>query len=270
MKREYSIGEISKIYNLGTDSLRYYEKKGILSPARKDNGYRVYTLDDIWRLNTIKDMRKLGFSVNQIKEYIDNRSIETTTDLIEKEIKIIEEEIMPLIRLRETLEKKLKTLDKLRKTERFEEVKIEKLKERKIIFTDDEFLKGEEIDLAFRALESRDDSKLSLFANKDMGVFISEEGLEKGDYTLYQNAFFLVEDNESTYDDTIPEGYFATLVYRGSYKKNPEYFSKMIKVIKEKGYVPNAPAIKIYRLDIHGTSFEEEFITEIQLPIIKK
>ena len=37
MKQYYTIGEISKIYQIGTDSLRYYEKLGILSPRRGAN-----------------------------------------------------------------------------------------------------------------------------------------------------------------------------------------------------------------------------------------
>ncbi|MCC5909758.1 MAG: MerR family transcriptional regulator [Clostridiaceae bacterium] len=269
MKKEYSIGEICKIYNWGADSLRYYEKKGIIAPKRKENGYRVYTLDDIWRLNIIKDLRKLGFSINQIKEYIECRRIDTTIDLMDKEIELIEKEIMPLIALKKNLEKKLKTLKEFRKIEDFEEVKIKKIKERKIIFTEDRLLKEEEVDLAFRELESRDDTKLFLFANKDMGVFISEEGLEEGDYTLYQKAFFFVEENEENYDKLIPEGYFATLIYRGSYKKSQKLFEKVMEFIEEKEYVAKKPAIEIYRFDIHGTAFEEEFITEIQIPLIK-
>ena len=59
MKDHYTIGEIGKLFHIGPDSLRYYEKLGILSPRRGDNGYRLYTADDIWRLNIIRDLREL-------------------------------------------------------------------------------------------------------------------------------------------------------------------------------------------------------------------
>ena len=36
MKEYYKIGEISKLYNIGTDSLRYYEEVGILKPKRSE------------------------------------------------------------------------------------------------------------------------------------------------------------------------------------------------------------------------------------------
>ena len=66
MKQYYTIGEISKIYQIGTDSLRYYEKLGILSPRRGANGYRIYGLDDLWKLNVIRDLRRLDFPILQM------------------------------------------------------------------------------------------------------------------------------------------------------------------------------------------------------------
>lgn len=35
MKKEYTIGEISNLYNLSPDALRHYEKKGLLNPKKK-------------------------------------------------------------------------------------------------------------------------------------------------------------------------------------------------------------------------------------------
>ena len=61
MSKYFRIGEISKMYHIGTDSLRYYEKIGILSPKRGENQYRLYRTEDIWRLNVIRELRELGF-----------------------------------------------------------------------------------------------------------------------------------------------------------------------------------------------------------------
>ncbi|WP_053957200.1 MerR family transcriptional regulator [Inediibacterium massiliense] len=269
MKKEYSIGQICKLYNLGPDSLRYYEKKGLISPKRKKNGYRVYTLDDIWRLNVIKDLRKLDFSTYQIKEYLEKRTIDTTIELMKKEMELIEKEIEPLRDLKENIEKKLIVLNEFAKIEKFEEVVVKKIGRRKILFTEGPMSKDEEVDLAFRKLEGTDDEKLFLFANKDMGVLISEEGTKKGNYSLYQKAFFFVDEKDKDYNMVIPEGDFATLTYRGSYKRSQKLFEKVMDFIKENGYRVNGYSMEIYRLDIHGTAVEEEFITEIQIPIIK-
>ena len=66
MKDYYKINEISKLYGIGVDSLRYYEKLGILRPRRDTNGYRLYDLKDMYKLTVIRDLRKLDFSMAQI------------------------------------------------------------------------------------------------------------------------------------------------------------------------------------------------------------
>ena len=51
MRHYYKISEIAQLYSIGPDSLRYYEEAGLLSPKRDENGYRMYSIDDIWKLN---------------------------------------------------------------------------------------------------------------------------------------------------------------------------------------------------------------------------
>ena len=55
MKKHFKIGEISKLYNIGVDSIRYYEEIGLIKPERSNSGYRYYSIHDIWRLNVIRD-----------------------------------------------------------------------------------------------------------------------------------------------------------------------------------------------------------------------
>ena len=86
MKQFYKIGEISKLYHIGSDSLRYYEKLGLLTPHRGENDYRLYTLNDLWRLNVIRDLRKLGFPMEKIQEFIESRNTENTRKLLSEEL----------------------------------------------------------------------------------------------------------------------------------------------------------------------------------------
>ena len=67
MKQYYRIGEISALYNIGTDSLRYYEELGILKPRRDSNGYRMYSINDIRTLNILRELRAIGFSIVRLK-----------------------------------------------------------------------------------------------------------------------------------------------------------------------------------------------------------
>ena len=72
MKDYYKIAEISKLYNIGVDSLRYYERLGVIKPHRDTNGYRLYDLKDMYKLTVIRNLRELDFSMAQIKEYLED------------------------------------------------------------------------------------------------------------------------------------------------------------------------------------------------------
>ena len=90
MEKYFKIGEISQLYNIGVDSLRYYEKLGLIVPKRAESGYRLYSVNDIWRLNVIRDLRDLGFGMEQIKEYLDKHTVDSTLNLLEEEQRAIQ------------------------------------------------------------------------------------------------------------------------------------------------------------------------------------
>jgi len=103
MSTFYKIGEIAALYGISTDILRYYEELGILVPRRAPNGYRVYRTEDLWCLNVIRDLRELGFSMDQIRSYIENRSIGSTLELFQKEMHVIDQQIARLNSLRDNI-----------------------------------------------------------------------------------------------------------------------------------------------------------------------
>ena len=62
------IGEFSKLSPLTVKALRFYEKEGILLPASTDKwtGYRYYSIEQMQRLNTIRHLQRLGFTLDEI------------------------------------------------------------------------------------------------------------------------------------------------------------------------------------------------------------
>lgn len=61
------IGEVANETGLSISNIRFYEKKGLLAPARKEeSGYRDYTAEDVSRLKTILLYRKMGLSIETI------------------------------------------------------------------------------------------------------------------------------------------------------------------------------------------------------------
>ena len=70
----HQIGEVAERVGLSLRTVRYYEEMGLITPERRtDGGFRLYTEENIERLLLIKQMKPLGFSVQEIGELIDAR-----------------------------------------------------------------------------------------------------------------------------------------------------------------------------------------------------
>ena len=61
------IKDLENLLSISRSNIRFYEKQGLFSPERKDNNYREYTEQDIEVLKKIIILRKMGFSVEEIK-----------------------------------------------------------------------------------------------------------------------------------------------------------------------------------------------------------
>jgi DNA-binding transcriptional MerR regulator len=65
------IGEVAERVGLSLRTVRYYEEQGLFQPAgRTDGGFRLYTENEVDRLLLIKQMKPLGFTVQQMAELL--------------------------------------------------------------------------------------------------------------------------------------------------------------------------------------------------------
>jgi DNA-binding transcriptional MerR regulator len=86
---------------VSTHQIRYFEDKEVLLPAYTDtNQYRMYGLEQVYRLAQILLLRKLGFPVQTIKESIDKPSSEQMSQLLHASLDDLEAEIKRLEELR--------------------------------------------------------------------------------------------------------------------------------------------------------------------------
>jgi DNA-binding transcriptional MerR regulator len=67
-----TIGKVAKLAQVSADTVRYYEKEGLLNPVQKsDAGYRLYNEDAVRRLNFIKHAQHCGLSLSEIRELLE-------------------------------------------------------------------------------------------------------------------------------------------------------------------------------------------------------
>ncbi|MDD9155698.1 Zn(2+)-responsive transcriptional regulator [Aliivibrio sp. S4TY2] len=70
----YLIGELAKRCNVTNDTLRFYEKNGLLIPSgRSNSGYRLYNDDNLAQIRFILKAKQLGLTLDEIQELLDIR-----------------------------------------------------------------------------------------------------------------------------------------------------------------------------------------------------
>lgn len=70
-KQEFTISELSRRTDFAVDTLRFYEKKGLLPRARRNaSGYRVYSREDENRLHFIRRAKAMGFSLEEVMDLL--------------------------------------------------------------------------------------------------------------------------------------------------------------------------------------------------------
>ncbi|HMB20212.1 MAG TPA: MerR family transcriptional regulator [Spirochaetota bacterium] len=83
VQQKYSIGEMSRMCEMSTRTIRYYEELGLLNSVKRiENGRRVYTDEDLRRLKLIKRLKILGLTLSEMHELESIWSIQKTNDAV--------------------------------------------------------------------------------------------------------------------------------------------------------------------------------------------
>ncbi len=120
----FSIKEISEKMGLNPNAIRFYEKKGLLTPERTESNYRRYSNEDIARLEMITLYRKMGFSVENIKKLLDEK--QGSIEQFVAQYTTLNYHIHNMIRIRETLGN---CIERMLNDETFDEEMVEQIAE---------------------------------------------------------------------------------------------------------------------------------------------
>lgn len=105
----YSIGEISKMFQLPISTLRYYDKEGLFPHLKRVNGVRQFSESEVETLRVIDCLKKSGLEIKDIKEYMALCSLGNTT--LKQRKAIFEKQKEEVLQEMEKLQKVLSMLN---------------------------------------------------------------------------------------------------------------------------------------------------------------
>lgn len=155
---KWYVKQLAEIANVSVKTLHHYDKIGLLTPScREDNRYRLYSEDDLLRLQQITALKFLGFELNQIKTLLDNKrdlisQLELQQDLLKRKSDSLLQACDILQRVAEDFQRSqsipwqsiIKSIEVYHMTQQIEEAWV------KEIFNEEELKEYAEFEVAFK------------------------------------------------------------------------------------------------------------------------
>jgi DNA-binding transcriptional MerR regulator len=115
------IGEVSKQFDITEDTLRYYEKIGLIRDVKRQNGIRSYDENDILTIEFIICMRSAGLSIEFLSQYLTllrsgDETIDERKNLLIEQRKLLLDRISDMNKTLERLDYKIEIYDEMMKT----------------------------------------------------------------------------------------------------------------------------------------------------------
>lgn len=268
----YRIGEFSKLTKTTIRTLRYYDEIGLLKPNMIDKftGYRFYETDQLIKLHYIQALRQIGLSIEEIKLILSGSSTKN----------ILEKRKSELLNEAQTIQDQLSRIEFIlsgKEEEQFMNYQaiIKELPEC-IVYSKKMTVKG--YDSYFKVIPEIGQKITAKYPDLKCAVpeycfvvYLDGEYKEKDINIEFCEAITkMQEDFDDIKFKKIDAITGVSIMHKGAYSTLREAYIYAFKWIEENGYVACDNPRESYIDGIWNKKSEAEWLTEIQIPIIKK
>lgn len=273
MREKFLISELARLFNISTDTLRYYDKMDILKPEYgKENHYRYYDVRSIFKLSRILFLKNLDISLIEIKKYMKNKNTGNLLSMLKNKEEELDVKIHHLMSLKHKIHSRIEMLEGY--TAELEHIKIKSMEKRYGIFLDMNELKDEyEIKQEFQKSEKY--MKISSWlVEGQIYTSISKSNIDRGIFNKIR--YFIEIDTESAESETLkqieilPENEYACITVPGPYTEMSKHYRTLVSWIHENEYEIIGDSIEKNIIDYDSTESETDYVSEIQIPIKKR
>lgn len=268
----FLIGEVSKLFHISIGILRHYDRIGLLKPEYTDSntGYRYYSTRQFECLNTIRYLRALDMPLEEISRFLNNRDLDSIQTLLLKQKEKVAQRQQELSIIQHKIENRLNQLCDASNSE-FNTIKEEAKPARRLAALKRKLTPRSYLDLEFsiRELEQSEENTVTFLGK--VGVGISGEALQKGQYQPYEIVFIILDEEDNFKGNTIslPPELCVTIRFQGGHEQAFNYYGTLMEYIDKNGYEVSGFSKEITMIDYGLTNDVSEFVTEIQIPVNK-
>lgn len=276
MKNKILIGTLSKMFDLSKQTLIHYDHIGLLKPTiSASNGYRYYEYEDLDKLDLILSLKDTGLSLSEIKDFMKNPSSKESIHLLTEQNKTLDELITKLQQTKNRIDYKIKELNHIATLEDYHDIRLIEKEERYIvempIKKNTDFIIG--ISNAFKILRHHisNNSQYHHYRHAVESVKTDYHALCRHSFGDLKSAFIFIDRYHALEHEVIvPAGMFMCIRHHGLYSTTYTAYEKLMVYLENHGLEITNDAMEIPLITAWSTHKEENFITEIQVPVKKK
>ncbi len=273
-----SITELAKLRKVSSETLRYYDRVGLLKPAYIDpqTRYRYYTIRQSEELGVIRELRDLGMSIEEIQNYLEDCNLEKSVQMLSQYYSRLQDDIERNLSICRNISKKLAYLGSLTSLKEIGVPYIKHFPERYMLTFGKEAGGPNKHTYALSKLEGYLNDLAPVLAKDCVGIYAGEELLEESENYVYGIPMVFVNKDDVKPEardimKVVPEGDYVCIDYRGGrLEKYDSCFEKLKKCIKNNKYVINGSIYQVYKIDVTLTQNREETLMEIQVPVVSE
>lgn len=266
----FSTGEFAKLCNVKKQTLFHYDDIGIFSPEIKlSNGYRFYSFSQLETFNVISILKELNMPLNDIKQYLDNRSPVEFISLLEKKDIEIKNKIKELQQMSNLLNKKIAMTNKACKIN-LKDIYLENLPTNYLIKTTAHGTEEEKslaVSLAHHINYCKDNDIYSPYI---IGGMLSLDNIKNQMYSSYTYFFTQLDDNETIlYNHIKEEGLYLIAYHEGGYYTIDKTYDKILEFLDNNNYLVTSYFYEDVLLDDFSVKGYENYVLKISVKVEK-
>jgi len=268
MKEYFTIGEVSKLFQVKIATLRYYDQIGLLCPEfiDKKTNYRYYSTQQFERLNSIKYLRALDLPINEIIDFFNNREINALVEMLKKQKDEVAQKKKELEIIETKLSRRLLQIEDAVSTP-LDKISEITLPEMHVAYLRHDYVIGDDIELPITELRNSFGINEEIFLGK-IGISISASNLKNNVFDKYSSIFMVLEDGDQIPSTSIliPSRTYLRVRFKGTHIDAVGYYKKLLSYMQKHKYELLDDSFEITLIDYGFTNDEEKHVTEILLP----
>lgn len=272
--KKMTIGQMAKLNHISEQTLRLYDREGLLSPLYRDdkNGYRYYDIRQSAQLDTIQYMKALGMPLKEIKTHMKKWDMGRVKQLLRENRDAIDERIRELNLQKRAIERALDSYERYESAPPDGAIVLEYIPKRQMYVTsasvnfyDYDIAEYEKILRNLKEDMAAHDISPFYFANA--GTILRRENFMKRH--LYSTEVFVFVDREYVEADlitVIPASPYLC-IYCDKFEKEKEYIDRLLATIEEKRYTVTGDYICEVIVEMPLDYQERGMFLRLQVPI---